>query len=379
MSRPVSRLEITAPDGTPEVEAGDDLVAIALLMTSLADGDVLVVTSKVVSKAEGRLRRGTREDALPGETARVVARRGETTIVRNHLGLTMAAAGIDNSNVPQGQIVLLPEDPDRSARQLRDGIREHAGVNVAVVISDTAGRAWREGQTDIAIGAAGLVVAEDYAGQTDPHGNELAVTLPAVADELAGAAELATGKLGGRPFAVVRGRADLVLPVGEHGPGAASLVRPDGADLFGYGAREAVVRALRSGACGPAPVRCARRPEELAAAVRDVIGLVPSLHGSQRRGADGDLSARAGPAAHRPDLRLRMDGQLDRPSPRTAATTCDCVTPTRRLCPRPDPSRSHRPARPRNTTWPSPPRPTARRSSKRCARSRRAPTGDAGP
>jgi coenzyme F420-0:L-glutamate ligase/coenzyme F420-1:gamma-L-glutamate ligase len=281
----VTRLEITAPDGTPEVEPGDDLVAIVLLMTSLADGDVLVVTSKVVSKAEGRLRRGTREDALPGETVRVVARRGETTIVRNHLGLTMAAAGIDNSNVPQGQIVLLPEDPDGSARELRDGIREHAGVNVAVIISDTAGRAWREGQTDIAIGAAGLVVAEDYAGRTDSHGNELAVTLPAVADELAGAAELATGKLGGRPFAVVRGRADLVLPVGEHGQGAVSLVRPDGADLFGYGAREAVVRALRAEAADQRPFGAPAAPTELTAAVRDVVGLVPSHTGA----ADGAL------------------------------------------------------------------------------------------
>lgn len=281
----MSRLEITAPDGTPEIEPGDDLVAIALLMTSLADGDVLVVTSKVVSKAEGRLRRGSREDALPGETARVVARRGETTIVRNHLGLTMAAAGIDNSNVPQGQIVLLPEDPDGSARELREGISERAGVNVAVVVSDTAGRAWREGQTDIAIGAAGLVVAEDYAGRTDAHGNELAVTLPAVADELAGAAELATGKLGGRPFAVVRGRADLVLPVGEHGPGARSLVRPDGADLFGYGAREAVVRALRAEPADQRPFGAPAAPAELAIAVRDVIGLVPSDTGA----ADGAL------------------------------------------------------------------------------------------
>jgi coenzyme F420-0:L-glutamate ligase/coenzyme F420-1:gamma-L-glutamate ligase len=280
MSHPVTRLEITAPDGTPEVEPGDDLVAIVLLMTSLTDGDVVVVTSKVVSKAEGRLRRGTREDALPGETARVVARRGETTIVRNHLGLTMAAAGIDNSNVPRGQIVLLPEDPDGTARALREGIRERAGVNVAVVISDTAGRAWREGQTDIAIGAAGLVVAEDYAGRTDAHGNELAVTLPAVADELAGAAELATGKLGGRPFAVVRGRADLVLPVGEHGPGAVSLVRPDGADLFGYGAREAVVRALRAQASDQRPFGAPASPPELEAAIREVVGLVPSRTGA---------------------------------------------------------------------------------------------------
>jgi coenzyme F420-0:L-glutamate ligase/coenzyme F420-1:gamma-L-glutamate ligase len=282
----MSRLEITAPDGTPEVEPGDDLVAIVLLMTSLADGDVLVVTSKVVSKAEGRLRRGTREDALPGETARVVARRGETTIVRNHLGLTMAAAGIDNSNVPQGQIVLLPEDPDGSARELRDGIRERGGVNVAVIVSDTAGRAWREGQTDIAIGAAGLVVAEDYAGRTDAHGNELAVTLPAVADELAGAAELATGKLGGRPFAVVRGRADLVLPADEHGRGAASLVRPDGADLFGYGAREAVVRALRAEPADQRPFGAPAAPAELATAVRDVVGLVPSHTGA----GDGALT-----------------------------------------------------------------------------------------
>ena len=281
----MSRLEITAPDGAPEVESGDDLVAIVLLMTSLADGDVLVVTSKVVSKAEGRLRRGTREDALPGETARVVARRGETTIVRNHLGLTMAAAGIDNSNVPQGHVVLLPEDPDASARTLRDGLLERTGVNVGVVVSDTAGRAWREGQTDIAIGAAGIVVAEVYAGQVDGHGNELAVTLPAVADELAGAAELATGKLGGRPFAVVRGRADLVLPRGEHGRGATALVRPDGADLFGYGAREAVVRALQARAADQRPFGAPASPAELSTAIRDVVGLVPSHTGA----TDGTL------------------------------------------------------------------------------------------
>ena len=240
-----------------------------------------MVTSKVVSKAEGRLRRGSREDALPGETVRVVARRGETTIVRNHLGLTMAAAGIDNSNVPRGpdRAAARRTPTDRPAR-CATGIRERAGVNVAVVVSDTAGRAWREGQTDIAIGAAGLVVAEDYAGRTDAHGNELAVTLPAVADELAGAAELATGKLGGRPFAVVRGRADLVLPPGDHGPGATALVRPDGADLFGYGAREAVVRALRAEAADQRPFGAPAAPHELAAAIRDVVGLIPSATGA---------------------------------------------------------------------------------------------------
>lgn len=280
-----TRLEISAPDGVPEVVAGDDLVALVLASSELADGDVLVVTSKVVSKAEGRVRRGSREEAVAAETVRLVARRGETAIVRNRLGLTMAAAGVDNSNVPLGQIVLLPEDPDGSARAIRDGVQERRGANVAVVVSDTAGRAWREGQTDIAIGAAGLVVAEDYAGRTDAHGNALAVTLPAVADELAGAAELVTGKLGARPFAVVRGRADLVLPAGEHGPGAASLVRPDGADLFGYGAREAVVRALRARDGDRRPFGAPAPPAELAAAIRDVVGLAPSHTGA----ADGAL------------------------------------------------------------------------------------------
>ncbi len=210
----------------------------------LADGDVVSVTSKVVSKAEGRAREGDRDAAIEEESVRLVARRGATLIVRHRLGLTMAAAGVDASNVARGSIVLLPLDPDASARRLRREIHARAGVNVGVLVTDTAGRAWREGQTDIAIGAAGLVVAEDYSGRTDTYGNALAVTLPAVADELAGAAELAQGKLTGRPVAVVRGRADLVLPPGEDGPGAASLVRPEGGDLFGWGAREAVVRAL---------------------------------------------------------------------------------------------------------------------------------------
>jgi len=201
----------------------------------------------------------------------VVSRRGPTTIVRTRHGLTLAAAGIDASNVSPGTVVLLPEDPDASARRIREALLARTGRNVAVLVTDTAGRAWREGQTDIAIGAAGLRVLVDLAGSVDGHGNELAVTAPAVGDELAGAAELAQGKLAARPFAVVRGRADLVLPAGEHGTGAAALVRPDGADLFGYGAREAVVRALRGDeedrrAFGsPAP------PDELVAAIRAVL------------------------------------------------------------------------------------------------------------
>lgn len=263
----MNRLEVLAPDGVPEVRAGDDLADLLLAAVELRDGDVAVVTSKVVSKAEGRVRTGDREAALAGETVRVVARRGPTTIVRTRHGLTMAAAGIDASNVELGSIVLLPLDPDASARDLRARLRERTGVNVGVVVTDTAGRAWREGQTDIAVGAAGLLVAEQYAGRTDPHGNPLAVTAPAVADELAGAAELAQGKLGGRPFAVVRGRADLVLAPGDDGPGAVALVRPEGGDLFGYGAREAVVRALVGDPADRAPFGAPAPAEELAAAL----------------------------------------------------------------------------------------------------------------
>ncbi len=244
-------LEITAPDGVPEVRPGDDLAALIMAVVDVADGDVVVVTSKVVSKAEGRLRSGDRdlaiEEAIEQETVRLVARRGPTSIVRNRLGLTMAAAGIDASNVEPGWILLLPEDPDESARQIRGELRRRTGRNVAVVVTDTAGRAWRTGQTDIAIGAAGLMVAEDFIGRPDSYGNRLSVTEMAVADELAGAAELAQGKLSGRPFAVVRGRPDLVLQPDEDGPGAAALIRDEGADLFGYGAREAVVAAARGG------------------------------------------------------------------------------------------------------------------------------------
>jgi coenzyme F420-0:L-glutamate ligase/coenzyme F420-1:gamma-L-glutamate ligase len=318
----VNRLEVLAPDGVPEVRPGDDLASLLLPLVDLADGDVVVVTSKVVSKAEGRVRPGTREEALPGETARVVARRGATSIVRNRLGLTMAAAGIDASNVEQGTVVLLPLDPDASARGLRASIRDRTGRNVGVVVTDTAGRAWRQGQTDIAIGAAGLLVAEDHAGRTDAHGNQLAVTLPAVADEIAGAAELAQGKLARRPFAVVRGRADLVLPADEEGPGARSLVRPEGSDMFGYGAREAVVHALRGDPGDRLPFGAPAHADDLAAAVAEALGLVatpaedeagslrvahpPGLrralaalafaHGWQLVAADGPSNARLRPA-----------------------------------------------------------------------------------
>jgi len=288
-------LSVLAPDGVGEVTEGSDLAALFVeaLETSTAgplqDGDVVLVTSKVVSKAEGRSRRGDRDTALAEELAapgaRVVARRGPTTIARTRHGLTMAAAGIDASNVERGTVLLLPLDPDASARALRRRLHELTGARVGVVVTDTAGRAWREGQTDIAIGAAGLLVAEDFAGRVDGHGNELAVTAPAVADELAGAAELAQGKLGGRPFAVVRGRADLVLPLDEHGPGARALVRPEGGDLFGYGAREAVVRALTGHPADRAPFGAPAAAAEVRSAVEAVTGRACREMGPEPGGA----------------------------------------------------------------------------------------------
>jgi coenzyme F420-0:L-glutamate ligase/coenzyme F420-1:gamma-L-glutamate ligase len=282
------RLSVLAPDGVAEVTEGSDLAALLLDALAaagepLADGDVVVVTSKVVSKAEGRTRPGDREEALTEELAapgaRVVARRGPTTIARTRHGLTMAAAGIDASNVALGTVVLLPLDPDASARALRHRLHELTGLQLGVVVTDTAGRAWREGQTDIAVGAAGLLVAEDFAGRVDAHGNELAVTAPAVADEVAGAVELAQGKLGGRPFGVVRGRADLVLGVDDDGPGAQALVRPEGGDLFGYGAREAVVRALAGDPGDRAPFGAPAAAEELAEAVLRVTTRAGSVAG----------------------------------------------------------------------------------------------------
>jgi len=274
----VTELRVVAPEGVGEVRRGDDLAALLVDRVALEDGDIVLVTSKAVSKAEGRVVPGTRENALPGETARVVARRGPTQIVRTRHGLTLAAAGIDGSNVEPGSVVLLPVDPDASARAIRARLHALTGLTVGVVVTDTAGRPWREGQTDLAIGAAGLRVLEDFAGRQDGYGNDLEVTAPAVADELAGAAELAQGKLGGRPFAIVRGRADLVLPLDDDGAGAAALVRPDGADLFGYGAREAVLRALLGDPDDALAFGAPSGADELADVVEQ-IGGVPQVEG----------------------------------------------------------------------------------------------------
>ena len=246
----MSGFDVRGIGGIPEVAAGDDLAALVLagieggwIDGGLRDGDVLLVTSKIVSKAEGRLvRAADREAAIDAETVRVVARRGRTRIVENRQGLIMAAAGVDASNTPPGTVLLLPEDPDASARALRKRLRELTGTRIGVVVTDTFGRPWRNGLTDVAIGAAGIEVLEDHRGRTDSHGNELALTVTATVDELAAAADLAKGKTSGLPVAVVRGLGRLVTE--EDGPGVRPLIRSAAEDMFRLGTSEAIREAV---------------------------------------------------------------------------------------------------------------------------------------
>ncbi|MEU4873040.1 coenzyme F420-0:L-glutamate ligase [Streptomyces sp. NPDC021608] len=236
---------VWAVAGLPEVRPGDDLAKlIAAAEPALADGDVLLVTSKIVSKAEGRIvRADDREAAIDAETVRVVARRGALRIVENRLGLVMAAAGVDASNTPAGTVLLLPEDPDASARAIREGLRDALGVDVGVVVTDTFGRPWRAGLTDVAIGAAGVRVLDDLRGETDAHGNALSATVVATADELAAAGDLVKGKAAGLPVAVVRGLGHVVGAEGAE-EGARALVRGARDDMFRLGTSEAVRLAV---------------------------------------------------------------------------------------------------------------------------------------
>ncbi|MGB4780132.1 coenzyme F420-0:L-glutamate ligase, partial [Microbacterium sp.] len=210
---PAATLQIRALHGIPEISSGDDLVDLITTAAdgTLRDGDILVVTSKIVSKAEGRFApESERAAAIERESVRVVAEdaTGSVRIVESRLGIVAAAAGVDASNVPEGMILLLPEDPDASARALAAGLRERTGARVGVIVSDTLGRAWRDGQTDCAIGAAGVHVFEELGGQQDAAGKVLRVTRPCVADELAAASDLVKRKASGCPVAVVTGRAD---------------------------------------------------------------------------------------------------------------------------------------------------------------------------
>jgi coenzyme F420-0:L-glutamate ligase / coenzyme F420-1:gamma-L-glutamate ligase len=252
----VSILPVT---GLPEIQAGADLAAlIAGAAPDLRDGDILVVTSKIVSKAEGRVMTGDREAAIDAETVRVVARRGPTRIVVNRHGLVLAAAGVDASNTAPGTIVLLPEDSDAAARDLRRAIAGRLGIAVGVIISDTLGRAWRTGQTDTAIGISGVLPLRDHRGQTDTFGNSLEVTMAAVADEIAAAADLVKAKTTQIPVAIVRGLPELVTSY--DGEGAAALVRSTAEDMFRIGtdsvlAERRTVREFTDEPVDPATVR----------------------------------------------------------------------------------------------------------------------------
>jgi coenzyme F420-0:L-glutamate ligase/coenzyme F420-1:gamma-L-glutamate ligase len=236
------RLEVVALDGIPELEPGDDLASLigdAIERTSgllpLAPDDVLVVTQKVVSKAEGRMVAVDPDDpaayraVIEAECVRVLRRRGDLVVAETAAGFVCANAGVDRSNVPDGYVTLLPLDADRSARRIRDGLRAAPGVEVGVIVSDTFGRTWRRGVTDVAIGCAGIAAVVDLRGTADALGRSLEVTEVAVADELASAAELVMGKAAGVAAAIIRG----VDPSWFRDASVRSeLVRPPAEDLF---------------------------------------------------------------------------------------------------------------------------------------------------
>ncbi len=228
-------LEIIAIGGMGEIRRGDDLASALAAAARFQQGDVVVVTQKVVSKAEGRLVPvdGDGPDArlslALAESVRILRRRGDLVISETRHGFVCANAGVDLSNVDSGWAALLPEDPDRSARRIRSGLLAKTGVEVGVVVSDTFGRPWRRGVTDVAIGCAGVAAVVDLRGSLDDRGRMLAATEVCVADEIAAAAEMVMGKAAGIPAAVVRGVPRSWLRAGSV---SAEIVRPPGEDLF---------------------------------------------------------------------------------------------------------------------------------------------------
>jgi len=234
-------IEVIPVRGIPEVARGSDLAGLIHEAVELLHHDVVVVTQKVVSKAEGAMAAVDPDDPLSHkplverESVRILRRRGDLIISETSHGFVCANAGIDLSNVEQGWAALLPEDPDRSARRIRDGIRGRSRIDVGVIVSDTFGRTWRRGVTDVAIGCAGLIPVVDLRGTRDAYGRELQVTEVAVIDEIAGAAELVMGKSSGIPVAVVRGLGEEVFaPIDEdRRRGVLSdVVRSPSEDLF---------------------------------------------------------------------------------------------------------------------------------------------------
>ena len=254
---PVTVVPVT---GLPEITAGSDLAAlIAEAAADLREGDILVITSKIVSKAEGRVVAVPRDQAIEAETVRVVARRGATTIAQTRHGLVLAAAGVDESNTAPGTVVLLPADSDESARRIRKALHHRTGLRLGVIVTDTMGRPWRAGQTDNAIGAAGLIPVRDYRGEADTFGNILEVTVAAVADEIASAADLVKGKSQQVPVAVVRGLAGLVTEL--DGPGARAIIRPADEDMFRFGSADVPLarRTIRAFTAEPVDAEAVRR------------------------------------------------------------------------------------------------------------------------
>jgi len=228
-------LSILPVTGLGEVKKGDDLATLIADLVELLDGDVVVVTQKIVSKAEGRMVPIDPDDPadrlriIESESVRVLRRRGDLVISETRHGFICANAGVDLSNVERGWAALLPEDSDRSARRIRDGLRAATGREVAVVVSDTFGRAWRKGVIDVAIGCAGLAAVVDLRGTEDAMGRDLVATEVCVADEVASAAELVMGKASGVPVAVVRGIDPAWL---RRGSVSEEILRPPAEDLF---------------------------------------------------------------------------------------------------------------------------------------------------
>ncbi|TFB98040.1 coenzyme F420-0:L-glutamate ligase [Cryobacterium adonitolivorans] len=309
------RLEVFVLPGIGEVRAGDDLAAIIAAAAGpaasrLADGDILAVTSKIVSKAEGRqVAASDREQAIADETVRVVATRahpgGVTRIVENRQGLVMAAAGVDASNVEHGTVLLLPVDPDASARSLCAALRAATGLHLGVLITDTVGRPWRDGQTDIAIGAAGVAVLDDLRGTADAHGRRLDVTVAAVADEIAGATDLIKGKTSGNPVAVLRGLGHLVGAIDAGDRGARRLLRDSANDMFRVGSAEAYAEGYTAGLAAAAELAEPAAASAAASAGSDRAGTpAPAAQagqltvGAPSERADGlDVTSREVPAA----------------------------------------------------------------------------------
>lgn len=232
----MSAVQILPISGIPEIEPGDDvattiLETLSATETSLRAGDVLVVTHKVVSKAEGRIIDGNDDAAyraaVEDEAFRVIRRRGDLTITQTRHGFICANAGVDRSNVTGDRAVMLPVDPDRSAHTIRMRIQQSTGLDVPVIISDTFGRPWRRGQVDVAIGISGLPAIDDHRGRPDANGRIMEATEIALVDEIASAADLAMGKSAQIPAAIVRG-IDWCPGAGR----ATDLVRPPGEDLF---------------------------------------------------------------------------------------------------------------------------------------------------